>query len=163
MKLMPNISKSYKENLMGGIIGSLTVQVEKGLSYFVAGYPQVLKDQISPFLPRNGGLVATLAPPAIAWAVTKKRSSSRKTNLKNGIFFYDFPKLLDQIAYNVGFQMGVPPATAGLRLVGNGTPLRVRLNNSPRMMSAPTSGGKYVLKTSTPSARATPSGMGKYR
>lgn len=161
-----NISKDTKQTLYGGIVGALAVNVENGMNWFVAGYPQILKDKLTPILPRNGTLIANIAPAGIAYAVTRKGGSARAQNLRNGLLFYDLPKLVDQLAYNIAYQMGLPTATQTQAL---------RLNIAPVRMNRPVVGGgqvitpvgvgartgKYTLKTNN--RTTTGGGMGRYR
>lgn len=172
MKLIPNISKEAKQTLMGGVVASLAVNLESGLSYFVAGYPQFLKDKIVPQLPRNGALIANLAPAGASVYIKKKGHPSAKTdNMTTGMLLYDLPKLMQQIVYNVAYQAGLPTAGVGMRL----SQMNLRIVPRQAMTSVPTfnginnmskpqaftSSGKYG-KSAVP-AKAMASGMGKYR
>lgn len=169
MKLkFPKISKDTKQTVLGGVVGSLAVNLESAMSWFVAGYPQILKDRLNPNLPRNGALIATLAPPAVAYVMTRKgRTSARADNMKNGILFYDIPKLIDEIAYNVGYQAGLPSsrmATVAMRTV-SAQPKRPVMTNgvAATPMSYPQTAvrGKYALKNNVP--RNASVVMGRYR
>lgn len=153
---IPKISTESKQTLLGATIGSLTVDLETALSYFVPAYPQPLKDKIAPWLPRNGTLVANVAPAGIAWAYTRKRGSAKMQNIKMGTFLYDFPKLLDNIGYNIAYQMGVPALRVPLST--QSPPIKRAQATASAMML---SGGKYALKASAPTSMG--GGIGKYR
>ena len=131
----------------------------------MAGYPQPLKDKLNPALPRNGALVADVTPPVVAWAVTRKgRGSARRQNLKNGIFIYNLPKLIDELVYNMAYQAGLPHVGLGIM------PVRITAMSAPPMamsstvasMGAGMGTGRYVLKNSAPVV-SVGSGMGRYR
>lgn len=153
-----SISKETKQTLMGGIAGSLVVYMESAANGLVTGYPQILKDRLVPQIPRNGELLATIAPVGITYAVAKKKTSSRVQNVKNGVMMYDLPKLMGLFAYRIAYSAGLPAVGAPLRMF---TPPQIRpslvTRNTPVSMSA----GRYVLKTSTPQPMG--SGIGRYR
>lgn len=158
MKLKLGISKETKETLLGGIAGGLTFYMESAANGLVAGYPQVLKDRLITQAPRNGELVATLAPVGITYALAKKKPSSKIHNVRNGVMFYDLPRLMGLVAYRLAY-------TAGLPSVGS-------FRASPMVMVRPTvyasqvapqmtgAGGRYAMKGSVSAARS--SGIGKY-
>lgn len=166
----PKPSKEVKQTLMGGAIAGAIVGIESGMNWFVAGYPQFLKDKLNPNLPRNGALLADLAPAGYAYMVKKKGGSAKKENMANGMLFYDLPKLLDQVVTNVAYSMGSPQVRFGNM---SRTPMPLKLNIRPAMTNGvaaksfgypQTAGtaGKYALKVSTPKA-SMGGGIGKYR
>lgn len=161
MKLkFPSVSKEVKQTLIGGALAGAIVGFESGASWFVAGYPQILKDRISPVIPRNGALLADLAPAGTAYYM-KKRGSERTKNMATGVLLYDLPKLLDEFAYSIAYQMGLPAAGLGTRSF-NVAP--TRYSRPPMVGSTPMVagvGGKYVLKA-TP-AKSMGGGIGRYR
>lgn len=159
---MMKISKETKETLLGGVAGALTVNMESAANGLVVGYPQLLKDRLINEIPRNGELLATIAPVGITWAVAKKKHSSRVHNVRNGVMFYDLPKLMGLVAYRLAYTMGLPQAGLQAQRI-NG----MRLNIKPsvnRTMNRPvnmSNGGKYVMKTSSVSTMG--NGIGRYR
>lgn len=159
MKYIPKLSKETKNTLLGGVAGALAVNMESAANGLVLGYPQILKDRVIAQVPRNGELIATIAPVGITWAVAKKKRSPRIQNVKTGVMLYDLPKLLDLFAYRIGYTSGLPPAGAALRL---NTPMMNRsyVPMSVQRSVSPSGAGKYTLKNST--RTATRSGLGKY-
>lgn len=165
MKL--KISKELKETVIGGAIAGAVVGVESGLSWFVAGYPQILKDKLNANLPRNGALVADAALIGSGYMLKKKRTSARTQNMANGFLFYDIPKLIDQFGYNIGYTAGGGGLSLGapLRLnnmVGNSMRLQIRPYNNNNSAGVPTI-GRYALKTAPSRRTAMVGGLGKYR
>lgn len=159
------LTKEVKQSMMGGALGGTIVGVESGLSWFSTAYPAELKAKLVPQLPRNGALIASLAPAGAAYYI-KKKGSAKRENLANGILFFNLPSLVDQIIYNVAYEMGRP--VGGLRFAPNNG---MRLNIRSRMAGGVnTTGfnktgaglGKYTLKTSS-SKTAMSGGIGKYR
>lgn len=162
---MVSISKSTKQTLMGGIAASVIDQAESGMSWFVAGYPQFLKNKLNPALPRNGALVAEAGTPAVAYVLTRKRVSERGKNLRTGIFLYDLPTLLHSFVYNAAYQAGLP-ATVGMSVpmrltIPTINPVVNRMSVKPVAMAV-TGAGKYGLVVSTPKTIGG-SGIGRYR
>lgn len=160
----PKISSEKKQTLLGATVSALAVDLEAGMSWFVPAYPQIFKDKLTPWLPRNGSLIANIAPAGIAWAVTRKgRGSARANNIKMGTFLYDFPRLLDNVLYNVAYQAGLPASTVGLRSAIRIAPITVA---PPPIMAAPQMMGggstKYAVSPMSASMGTT-SGMGKYK
>lgn len=162
----PTFSKDTKQTVLGGLVGSLTVQAESGLSWFVPAYPQPLKDKLNPALPRNGALIANIAPAGIAYVVTRKHASARAENLRTGIFIYDIPKLIDQLVYSVAYSMGGTPV-ASARLTNSKMALNATLmpRNVPVVTyaQAPTGLGKYSMKVASTPSVVSMGGIGKYR
>lgn len=166
MKLGMKLSKETKETLLGGVAGALTFNMESAANGLVAGYPQILKDRLINELPRNGELLATLAPVGVTWAIAKKKHSSRVHNVRNGVMFYDLPRLMGLVVYRVAYSMGTPTATQArlpLRPNFNGG-LRLTVNPSQTMNRVPNmaTSGKYTMKT-TSTAPQMGSGIGRYR
>lgn len=161
MKLGMKISKETKETLLGGVAGAVTFSMESAANGLVVGYPQLLKDRLVPQIPRNGELLATIAPVGITWAIAKKKHSSRVRNVRNGVMFYDLPRLMGLFAYRIAYTMGLP--AQGLRFNGNRMQVQVnrRVNPANRAFTVPTGSGKYVMKTN--SVPQTGGGIGKYR
>lgn len=159
MKFGMKIAKETKETLLGGVAGSLTVNMESAANGLVAGYPQLLKDRLMPQIPRNGELLATIAPVGVTWAIAKKKHSSRVHNVRNGVMFYDLPKLMDLFVYRIAYSMGLPAQSANLMRFSNASQ-RFSLPASGPMVT-PQAGGKYVMKTN--SAPQMAGGIGKYR
>lgn len=169
MKLgMMKLSKDTKETLLGGVAGALTFNMESAANGLVVGYPQILKDRLINELPRNGELLSTLAPVGVTWAIAKKKHSSRVHNIRNGVMLYDLPRLMGLFVYRIAYSMGTPSATQAGRFNGNqlrltvNRPLNNRITASNPSFNVPSSsGGKYVMKTSsTPQMGG---GIGKYR
>lgn len=160
------LTREIKQSMMGGAIGGAVVGVESGLNWFMAGYPAELKGKLIPQLPRNGALVASLAPVGAAYYI-KKKGSAKRENLANGIMFFNIPNLLDQLVYNIAYEMG-RPAVGGFRMAGNnGLRLNIRSRmaggvNTTGYNSVGTGLGKYALKTSS-TKPAIGGGIGKYR
>lgn len=142
MKYIPKLSSETKNTLLGGVAGALTVYMESAANGLVAGYPQILKDRLVTMAPRNGELLATVAPIGVTWAVAKKKHSPKIQNVKTGVMLYDLPKLLDLFAYRIAYNLGLPAVGAA--------PLR--LNIRPAMNNG-------VVKTGY---RQVSAGMGKY-
>lgn len=162
------LTKEVKQSMMGGAISGAIVGVESGLSWFSSAYPAELKAKIIPQLPRNGALVADLAPAGVAYYL-KKKGSAKRENLANGMLFFNLPNLLDQTLYNLAYEMG-RPATS-LRLNGmqmnNGLKLNIRSQmaggvNTTGYNKVGSGLGKYTLKTGTTNS-AMGGGMGRYR
>lgn len=159
MPKLLSISKESKQTLLGGIVGALAVNLESGLSWFVAAYPQPLKDKLNPSLPRNGALVADLAPVGVAYAMTRKgRGSARRKNMAQGIYLYSLPKLVDELVYNAAYQAGIPATTAGLRLSYSPPMPPIRNMRAGATIASGTS--RYAVMGSTPTGVA---GVGRYR
>lgn len=149
------MAKETKETLLGGVAGALTFNMESAANALVAGYPQLLKDRLVPQIPRNGELLATVAPVGVTWAIAKKKHSSRVHNVRNGVMFYDLPKLMNLFAYRIAYSVGLPTQSAGMRL--NGTPFFSPPINRPMVQT----GGKYVMKSNPVPQMA--GGIGRYR
>lgn len=143
------MDRSTKENFLGGIAGSLTFWMEEAAYELVSGYPQELRQRIDPNLPRNGQLVATVAPLSVAWVAPKvlKRHSARMENLKMGITMYSAPKLVHTLVTTMAYFMGVANPQS-LR-----TTSLFRINNTV---------GKFAM---APTATPTPVGygLGRYK
>lgn len=162
-KIGLKISKETKETLLGGVAGALAVNMESAANGLVVGYPQILKDRLLNEIPRNGELLATIAPVGITWAIAKKKHSSRVHNVRNGVMFYDLPKLMGLVAYRVAYTMGLPQAGLQAQRI-NGMRLNIRPTTMNRQMNRAvnmSTGGKYVMKTN--SAPQMGGGIGKYR
>lgn len=159
------LTKEVKQTMMGGAIGGAVVGVESGLSWFSTGYPAELKGKLLPQLPRNGALVASVAPAGVAYYI-KKKGSAKREKLANGILFFNIPNLLAQVIYNTAYEMGRP--AGGLRLNGNnGMVLNIRSRmaggvNTTGYQNVGTGIGKYTLKTNS-TRGAVGGGIGKYR
>ena len=151
-----NMTKQTKHTVLGGIVGSLAVQLESASSYFVAGYPQILKDKLNPSVPRNGALVANLAP--AGYAVYRKHRGH--SDVKNGILLYDLPKLVDQFAYNIAYHMGLPSQRFST-ITSTGQPVLLRANSVRATIPPVMVGTRYAIVSSVATNR--PAGIGKYR
>lgn len=155
------MSKPTKQTLTGGVLGALAVHMESAANFLVAGYPQPLKDRLAPQLPRNGELVADIAPAGIVYVVARKKRSEKIQNIKNGVYLYDFPKLLNLVGYRIAYTMGAPAAGAAAALPLNNK-LNLTLTPSLNRYAPPPAGmGRYQLKV-TP-AKSMGGGIGKYR
>lgn len=164
MKLGMKMAKETKETLLGGVAGALTVNMESAANALVAGYPQIFKDRLVPQIPRNGELLSVITPVGVTWAISKKKHSSRVHNVRNGVMFYDLPKLMDLFVYRIAYSMGLPTQSASMRFNGNTIRFSPPIVNSKPMVNkytAPQAGGKYVMKTN--SAPQMTGGIGKYR
>lgn len=168
MKLVPKMSKETKQTLLAGIAGGLIFHMEEAANGLVAGYPQVLKDRINPNLPRNGQIVADVAPLAVGWALDKSRPSPRNNNIKMGLTLFDLPKLMHQIVWNVAYTAG-RPAGVGLPLYKTpvaSMPIAVRpvpMNYAPSAPSYIPMAGTGRYAQSANSSSSNPQGIGKYR
>lgn len=166
MKLMPKLSSQTKNTLLGGVAGALTVYMESAANGLVAGYPQILKDRLVTQMPRNGELVAAVAPMGVTWAVAKKKHSERVKDVKTGVMLYDLPKLLDLFAYRIAYIAGLPQVGAGLQFNPRAMPMNIRpliAANISANKSMSTGTGKYTLKNSSFKTVAPTGGIGKYR
>lgn len=157
MKLKLGISKDVKETLLGGIAGGLTFYMESAANALVSGYPQVLKDRLIAQAPRNGELLATLAPVGITYAVAKKKPSAKIQNVRNGVMFYDLPRLMGLVAYRLAYSAGLPNQ-GSFRMTTPTLTMRPTVYSTPQMTVVES--GKYSLKNSTSVARS--NGVGKY-
>lgn len=155
MKL--NIPKDVKETLLGGIAGGLTFYMESAANGLVAGYPQVLKDRLIAQAPRNGELLATLAPVGITWAVAKKKHSAKIQNVRNGVMLYDLPRLMGLVAYRLAYSAGLPNQ-GSFKMTAPVVVMRPSVYSAPQTVAGGV--GKYSLKNSTNVARS--NGVGKY-
>ena len=161
----PKFSTETKQTVLGGAVASLVANLENGASNFVPAYPQILKDKLNPAVPRNGALIATIAPAGVAWVVTRKgRASARMEHMRTGIFLYDIPKLVADFGYSIAYQMGLPATTQG-------APFRLGVSRFSRPMAqvsggrpvgAVTGAGKYVMKVTAPKTMSS-NGIGRYR
>ena len=163
MKLVPNMSKDTKQTLLAGVAGGLIYDMETVANGLVTGYPQFLKDRLIPELPRNGQLVADLAPLAVGWGVGRKHSA-RNDSIKMGLTLFALPKLMQEIVWNTAYMMGRPLGLP-LRLVMSTAPMPRAMNNVSYVpqpsVNIAQAGGRYAIKASPPTSRS--SGIGKYR
>lgn len=163
----PKMSKETKQVLLSGITGGLVFHMEEAANGLVAGYPQFLKDRIDSNLPRNGQLVADLAPMGVGWVLAKKHPSARNRNIAVGLTLFDLPKLMHQIVWNVAYTAGKPPVTApaAFRFAAPTVVPMVAIPSVPprSLVTAGATGtGRYTMKTSVPKTSGA-TGIGKYR
>lgn len=162
------MSRETKQTVIGGALAGTVVGLESGLSWFVAGYPQFLKDKLTSALPRNGALLADGGGAVVGYTLKKKSHSAKTQNMANGVLFYDIPKLLDQFIYNLAYTMGTLTQGLGRRTFATAPIIIARppMTNgvATTALTYPTSGaqkGKYVLKNSAPASMG--GAVGRYR
>lgn len=114
MNPFKNISKTDWTLLAGGALGSVINQAEVAAQQLVPGWPDVLKQQISP-LPSNGETLSLVAPPLVGLVVAKKKPNLDP--LAKGLTLFAGPKLLKKIVVNAIDMSTRPVAGLGARMV----------------------------------------------
>lgn len=153
------LRKEHYRMLMGGIAAGLVKGIEEAMYEVVPNYPTELGNKLSPAIPRNGKLIADIAPLAVGWGLPKvmKRGSAKMNDVKMGITFYDVPTLIHDFAVNAAWYMGTQNTYGGLGL-GN--------NNMRRSMISPipmrTTSGRYPMQMRQQAPMVMAS-TGKYR
>lgn len=89
------MSSDDKQMLLGGIASSL-IYYGNLMAEGVKGYPTVLNQQIDPHIPKNGELLAGLAPPVALYAVVKFGHKERFASIADGSIYFGIPNIIER-------------------------------------------------------------------
>jgi len=141
-----------KRLLLGGLANGIIYWSNLYAMNTQAAYPVELKNRLDSHLPRNGEIIASVAPPAALWVVKKvAKSGTTKEKLADigfGAALYGVPNLVHDIAVQTAYQIGVegrptarlPTPAAMSKYI---TPLSQ--TNAGRPVAVASSLGKYTV------------------